>query len=52
MKSSAGYDEIPDIIIKQCIHIVKNAFDFHNKSIIKFWYLSESNENCVSTTNF
>jgi hypothetical protein len=25
MKSSAGYDEIPDKIIKQCIHIVKKS---------------------------
>jgi hypothetical protein len=23
MKSSAGYDEIPDMIVKQCIHTVK-----------------------------
>jgi hypothetical protein len=52
MKSSAGYDEIPDMTIKQCIHIVKKTFDFYNKFIIQFWYLSESNENCKSTTKF
>jgi hypothetical protein len=28
MKSSAGYDEIPDMIIKQCIHIVKKPLTF------------------------
>jgi hypothetical protein len=28
MKSSAGYDEIPDIIVKQCIHTVKKPSTF------------------------
>jgi hypothetical protein len=28
MKSSAGYDEIPDKVIKQCIHIVKKDLTF------------------------
>jgi hypothetical protein len=39
MKSSAGYDEIPDMIVKHCIHTIKKAFDFYNKFIIKFRYL-------------
>jgi hypothetical protein len=28
MKSSAGYDEIPDMIVKQCIHTVKKPLTF------------------------
>jgi hypothetical protein len=28
MKSSAGYEEIPNMIIKQCIHIVKKPLTF------------------------
>jgi hypothetical protein len=28
MKSSADYDEIPDMIIQQCIHIVKKPLAF------------------------
>jgi hypothetical protein len=61
MKSSTGFDEIPDMIVKQCIHTVvqevfahrylpptshcKKAFDFYNKFIIKLRYLSKLNEN-------
>jgi hypothetical protein len=36
MKSSAGYNEIPDTMYTYC----KKAFDFYNKFIIKFRYLS------------
>jgi hypothetical protein len=28
IKSSAGYDEIPDMIVTQCIHIVKTPSTF------------------------
>jgi hypothetical protein len=28
MESSAGYDEIPDMILKQCIHTVKKPLTF------------------------
>jgi hypothetical protein len=28
MKSLAGYDEIPDMIVKQCIHTVKKPLTF------------------------
>jgi hypothetical protein len=28
MKSSAGYDEIPDMIVKQCMHTVKKSLTF------------------------
>jgi hypothetical protein len=28
MKSSAGFDEIPDMIVKQCIHTVKKPLTF------------------------
>jgi hypothetical protein len=28
MKSLAGFDEIPDIIVKQCIHAVKKPLTF------------------------
>jgi hypothetical protein len=40
MKCSAGYDEIRDMIVKQCIHTVKKPLTFIINLSFKFRYLS------------
>jgi hypothetical protein len=45
-KYSAGYDEILEMKIKQCIQFIKKHF--YIKFILMFWNLSILNEDCKS----
>jgi hypothetical protein len=49
-KFSAGYDEIPDNIAKQCIQFIKKPLTFiFNLSL--FWNFPKPNEDCQSSAH-